>query len=241
MRVTLAFGPLRGGLALSDGAVLPPELDRWRVAPAAGDPEWELRAAELGGADPARVDGAVITVSRRHPRALLGVLATVLAQRAPTVGAVVLHAAAVTVAGGVALLFAPSGTGKSTFAELAGARAFAHNAVVVTAGDIATAWAFPFAGDARPALDQTGARTVRVLARLERGRAPGFEWLPRSHATTTVMRHCARAPDRDALAAERFVIASSLPLRAPFGRLFASRDPHDLDPLDSALAKENRP
>ena len=245
MTVALAFGPLRCGLALADGLVLPPEFARWQVAPASGDPLWELRVAPAAGAhDGASVTGtdeAVITVSGDHPRALIGALATALAQRAPTVGAVVLHAAAVTVAGGVALLFAPSGTGKSTFAAIAGPRSFAHNAVVVTAGDPPTAWAFPFAGDARPALDQTGARAVRLLARLERGTAPGFEWLPRSLATTTVMRHCARASTLDALAVERFMIASALPLRAPFGRLLASRDPRDLDPLDSALAKENRP
>lgn len=248
MRAALAFGPLRCALAL-DGVALPPELERWRVGPAPGDVELLVRpGAALEAPDPEgfagdgyAVSGDVVTVAPGRPRALVTALAALLAQRAPRVGCVVLHCAAVRVTGGVALFFAPPGTGKTTFAARSGGRSFAHNAVVASAEPAPAAWAFPFAGDPRPELDATGAAAVRALARLERAERPGFEWLPRSGATTLVMRHCARAPARDALAGERFVIASALALGVPFGRAAATRGPRDLDPIDSAFTTEPLP
>lgn len=248
MRAALAFGPLRCALAL-DGVALPPELEPWCVAPAPGDVELVVRAGAAPEApdpegfagDGYAVSGDVVTLAPGRPRALVAALAALLAQRAPRAGCVVLHCAAVRVAGGVALLFAPPGTGKTTFAALSGGRSFAHNAVVAAAEPEPTAWAFPFAGDRRPELDAAGGARVRALARLERAERPGFEWLPRSGATVVVMRHCARAPARDALAGERFVIASALALGVPFGRAAATRGPRDLDPLDHALATEPLP
>lgn len=250
MTVTLAFGPARYALTLDD-VPLPAELDRWRADGAAGDVALRVIRAEPADVVPEGAgfagDGfsvasgggvTVVTVAPGRPRALVSALAAVVAQGAPTRGCVVLHAAAVRVAGGVALLMAPSGTGKTTFAALSGGRSFAHNAALVAVDPTPRAWALPFAGDARPELDATGVERVVALARLERAEGPGFEWRPRSGATTVVMQHCARAPARDALARERFMIASALALRVPFGRLAASRGPRDLDALDAALATE---
>ncbi len=250
MKVTLAFGPARYALTLDDGA-LPPELDRWRCPAASEDVAVRVIRAEPADVVPDSAGfagdgfsvatgdgGVVVAVAPGRPRALISALAALVAQRAPLLGCVVLHAAAVRVAGGVALLLAPSGTGKTTFASLAAGRSFAHNAVIVAPDPTPRAWALPFAGDARPELDAAGEAPVVALARLERGSRPGFEWRSRSGATTVLMQHCARAPARDALARDRFMIASALALRVPFGRLLATRGPHDLDDLDAALATE---
>jgi hypothetical protein len=248
MKLALAFGPLRCALCL-DGAALPHELLRWQTPPLPGEETWTVRCSALPetlGPEDFRGEGYVVTgrtivLAPGRPRAIVTALAALLAHRAPRDGCVVVHAAAVRVVGGVALLLAPSGTGKTTLAALAASRSFAHNAVVVATEPVPTAWAFPFAGDARPELNAVGTARVRVSARLVRGEHPGFEWLPRSSATTLIVRHCVRAPVGDTLARERFMIASALASKVPHGQLLSTRSLHDLDPLDRALATEPPP
>lgn len=164
-------------------------------------------------------------------------LALLIGQDAPGLGALVIHGAAVRVDGGVALLLAKSGTGKSTFAACHRARSFAHNAVVVAAREDARfeAWALPFAGDPRPELDADGSAVVRAVCTLERGREPGLEWISRGAATIALARAVVRAPVHDLWARERFVLGSRLAERARAGRLRTTRGPDDLDPLDRSL------
>lgn len=167
-------------------------------------------------------------------------MAALVSHDAPSVGAVVVHCAAVRIDGGVALLLAPGGTGKTTFARRAGARSFAHNAVIVEVGDARLrAWALPFAGDPHLELDAEGAADVRVVALLERADAPGFEWLPRGAATTMVARCCMRAPAADPWARERFMLGLALVARVAVGRIRTTLDLCGLEHLDAALSTEN--
>ena len=120
MIVTLAFGPARYALALDDVAP-PAELDRWRVEASSGDVPLRVIRAEPADVIPegagfagdgfsvATAGGAtVVAVAPGRPRALITALAAVVAQGAPTWGCVVLHAAAVRVAGGVAFAYSPT-------------------------------------------------------------------------------------------------------------------------------------
>ena len=180
------------------------------------------------------VSGDVVT-PRRRAHARWSPRSRPLAQRAPSAGCVVLHCAAVRVAGGVAL-FAPPGTERPPSRR---SRAGAPSPT--------TRWwrppgrsprrGLPSPATAAPSSTRRGARCAG--ARLARaGRAPGFEWLPRSGATVVVMRHSARAPARDALAGERFVIASALARVCPSkARRGGHARPRDLDPSTRRLRR----
>ncbi len=250
VRLRLAFGPLTYVVEGPDELPVPPWCERHR-----GEREGAAQAVTVEALDAlpaAEGDGAFadagfvawhglaahrIVVDRARGPRWASALAALVGHDAPAVGAVVIHCAAIRVDGGVALLLAPSGTGKTTFARAAGPRSFAHNAVIV--GDDGegrpVAWALPFAGDPQRELDAPGAAPVRVVAQLVRAEAPGFEWIARSAATVSLARATVRAPTRDPWARERFMVASALATRAIVGRLCTSRGPRDLEPLDAAL------
>lgn len=254
-RLRLGFGPCAYDVTLEGGASAPRWADRYQSS-ADASKRVEVRCVdalpERAGPRDFRDDGYVashgdeahrVFVARGHEARWVVPFAALVAQDAPSVGALVVHCAAVRVDGGVALLLAKGGTGKSTFARAAGARSFAHNAVIVDVeGDGGPrAWSLPFAGDPQPDLDAPGDARVRVVALLERGDAPGFEWIPRPEATTSLARSCVRAPAVDPWARERFMLALALAARVAVGRIRTTRGPRDLESLDAALSTENRP
>ena len=216
--VTLAFGPLRYRVP----APVPPDLAAFTLA---------LDDGSTPHGAPPLVDP--------------GELADRVVLDAPTVGAVVLHAAAVRVEGGVALLVAPPGTGKTTAAVHAGDRAFAYNGVLCVPGDSTRAWALPFAGGAppQPRVSSAMELPVRVVLILVRGDTPWFEWAPGAAATTSVLRACVCPRSGDPHRRVRAVIALEIASRVRAGRLTVppspspSRSPSPvwLDVLDRAL------
>ncbi len=254
-RLRLAFGPLSYDVTLDGGATAPPWAGAYRGSV---EPSRRVELAcfdplpGLSGARVFRDDGYVAThgdgahrvfVARGHEARWVVPFAALVAHDAPSAGALVIHCAAVRVDGGVAILLAKGGTGKTTFARAAGARSFAHNAVIVDVdgGARPRAWSLPFAGDPQPDLDAEGEAAVRVVALLERADASGFEWIARPEATTSLARSCVRAPALDPWARERFMLALALVARVAVGRMRTTRGPRDLESLDDALSTENRP
>jgi hypothetical protein len=249
----LAFGPLAYEVELGEGVAVPPwaarhetrtePLRRVVVERVASLPEASGKGdfADEGFLASHGAGAHRVLVAAGREARWGAALAALVAHDAPSVGALVVHCAAVRVDGGVALLLAKGGTGKTTFARNAGARSFAHNAVIADAKnpDAVRVWALPFAGDPRPDLDAEGAAPVRVVALLERGEAPGFEWIPRAAATIPLARSCVRAPAADPWARERFMLALALAAKVAVGRIRTTRGPRDLEPLDAALCTEN--
>ena len=249
----VAFGPLVYEVALGEGVAVAPWCARYVTDRAPVMRVVVERAEELPRAERARDfvdDGFVarhgddehrVAVARGRESRWGAALAALVSHDAPSVEAVVVHCAAVRVEGGAALLLAPGGTGKTTFARRAGARSFAHNAVIVEVNAEAAprAWALPFAGDPHPDLDADGPVDVRVVALLERSDAPGFEWTPRGAATTMLIRCCMRAPAADPWARERFMLGLRLVARVAAGRMRTTLGPSGLEHLDAALSTEN--
>ena len=255
VRLRLGFGPLAYVVEGPDGLEVPPWCERHRderhgsavrvaveVVDALPAADGEGAFGDVGFVAWHGLAAHRVVVERAGVHRWTSALAALVGHDAPAARAVVIHCAAIRVEGGVALLLAPSGTGKTTFARAAGPRSFAHNAVIVEddAEGHPVAWALPFAGDLRPELDAPGSARVRVIAELARAGAPGFEWIARSAATVSLARATVRAPARDPWARERFMVASALATRAIVGRLCTSRDPRDLEPLDAVLSAIRR-
>lgn len=170
---------------------------------------------------------------------LMDALCALCALDAPSHDCVLLHAAAVSTARGIALLTAPPGVGKSSAARHAAARAFAYNSVMVRSDGLC--WPMPFAGgDGDPVRFDPAPRTAGVLAEIARAELPSVEWLTRARATVALTRACVRPGGYDpagGLRAQRiFTLAERLiPLR-----LGVTDDPRYLAALDAAL-KEDSP
>jgi hypothetical protein len=250
MKVGVSFGVLSYAIDVDAVAPVPP----WVQHDAAGD----ARRVFVYGVDvlPEMLLGSVmhdhgfvvqaqngtdhVWVCRSAPHRWVAALSAIVARDAPAAGALVVHCAALRVRGGVALVVAPCGTGKTTLAAGEAKRSFAHNAVLVSR-EVAAGWgcvALPFAGDPRPELDAPGREPVVLIARLQRATQPGFEWIRRVEATTSLLQACVRPPGRDPMAAERFMIASELVSAVSTGRLYATPYPGALDALDARLHTE---
>jgi hypothetical protein len=250
VNLSLAFGPLHYSVSLHKGVAALPWCENYGVHPITT----HARCIEVNLVDRVEVpavgfvdDGFcverrgsvdVVFVERLRPWRWEAAMCALLAQDAPAARCLVIHGCAVKVVGGVALLVAPRRTGKTTFAQNAGVRAFAHNAVVVEVREQTKVWALPFAHDGHLELVSGGCAVLQCLATLVRGEFSAFEWLPRANATVQLIQACARAPGHDALAHERFVVALDLLSSTKTGRLTTTRGPNDLWPLDQALAAE---
>jgi hypothetical protein len=249
VNLSLAFGPLHYSITLHTGVEILPWCEKYVSPHVLGARCVEVSLVDRPGAPAVGFidDGFcvermaskdVVFVERLRPWRWEAAVCALLAQDAPAARCLVIHGCAVTVEGGVALLVAPRRTGKTTFARNAGARAFAHNAVVVEVREQTRIWALPFAHDGHLDLVSSGCAVLQCVAMLVRGESSTFEWLPRANATVQLIQACARAPGHDALAQERFVVALNLLSSTKTGRLTTTRGSNDLWPLDQALTAE---
>lgn len=244
---TLRFGPVAWAFEGSAAPWLAPWVvdARHEALPALrvreGDPGAVGDAVGRGdGWCVARVDEGfeVVTAgtSQRVGGALRAAVASMVAREAPGRGALLVHAGAVRVRGGVALLVAPPGTGKSTAVRAAGPRAFAGNAVLVDApADAPLAMALPFAGDPDPSLDAPGEAPVRAVLSLRRAEAPSVEWIEGWRATTSLARAVVRPQGDDPYARERADLTLALLRSTRHAVLRAPPGPGYLPALDVAL------
>jgi hypothetical protein len=254
MSVTLAIGPLRYSI---EGAPPPPWLQRYAVPASPTDRRVQFEVTEdthpqastpsglqgFGYALDSRdgIDLARIVQSGHPAEGFLSALGGIVVRDAPSVAAMVIHAGALRIQDGVALVMAPPGTGKTTLVRAGGPRAFAHNAVLVRRAESAemTAWALPFAGDPDPSLDAPGTAPVRVLVELARATRARFEWRTAAQATIRVVKSCARPPGQDPYPSTRARLALEM-ASLPFGTLFAGAPTDALDALDAALRARGR-
>ncbi|MDB4929117.1 MAG: hypothetical protein JWM10_1601 [Myxococcaceae bacterium] len=205
---------------------------------AALPPETPAATAEVGFALVAHPDHDAVTLrgDPARPTPWLAAFCEIVARDAPTRGALLIHAGAVTVAGGVALLVAAPGVGKTTAVRAAGARAFASNAVLVDgAAAGALVRAMPFTREPAPELESTAALPLAALAYVRRAEAPTVEWIKGSAATMLLMPHVTRPRGDDPHARARTLLALALGGAAPALRLGLPWGPGYLGALDAAL------
>ena len=129
MSVTLALGPLRYSI---EGAPLPPWLQRYAVPASTDDRKVHFEFVESPHplpSTPAGLQGfgyvvdpddgfdrARIVRSMHPAEGFLSALGGIVVRDAPSVEAMVIHAGALRIQDGVALVMAPPGTGKTTLA-----------------------------------------------------------------------------------------------------------------------------
>jgi len=160
-----------------------------------------------------------------------------VARDAPLLGCLLLHAGAVRVAGGVALLVAAPGVGKTTAVRAAGERAFASNSVLVelSMGSAPpTVRAMPFNREAAPELEASGALPLVAVAFVHRHSLPSVEWMAGSLATMRLMPHVTRPRGADPHARARTSLALSLGGRVRALTLGLPWGPGYLAALDAA-------
>lgn len=248
-RYGLRFGPVSVSV---DGPPPHPLLGRWvtdlanaarrvvvSMVPAL--PDDALGAtAEVGFALTTHADHdhlALVDDPSRHIP-WLAAMCEVVARDAPLRGCLLIHAGAVTVGGGVALLVAPPGVGKTTAVRAAGGRAFASNAVLVEVCDAPSApivWAMPFAGEPAPELDSLHPLPLVGVAFVSRQSQASVEWMPASLATMRLMPHVSRPRGADPHARLRTTLALELGGRTRALMLGLPLGPGYLEPLDAAL------
>lgn len=175
-------------------------------------------------------------------RALHAPLAALVARDLAEHSALLLHASAVRVEGGVALIVGPPSAGKTTFARHEPTRAFAGNAVCASReGDRWIACALPFASDPDPALDARDSAEIAAIVELVRGASAAFEWIPPSRATMVLMS-CVSAPAfDDPWRRQRASAALDLAASVALASLAASGSGDDLNLLDRSLSMSPRP
>lgn len=251
----LRFGPVALRV---EGPALHPLLEVYRAAVPAGarrvvvtvadalPPSTPPSTAEVGFALAAHPDRDELTLrgdpARHTP--WLAALCEVVARDAPTLGCMLLHAGAVTAPGGVALLLAPPGVGKTTAVRGAGGRAFASNAVLIDLageGRAPAVWAMPFTREPAPELESPGALPLAALAFVYRSPEPTAEWIAGSLATIRLMPHVTRPRGDDPHARARTGLALAMGGRVRALRLGLPRGPAYLAALDAALNPTTSP
>ncbi len=168
----------------------------------------------------------------------LAAMCEVVARDAPLSGCLLLHAGAVTVGGGVVLLVAAPGVGKTTAVRASGGRAFASNAVLVEvpgAASVPIVWAMPFAREPAPELDSPHPLPLVGVAFVSRQPRASVEWMPAPLATMCLMPHVSRPRGADPHARLRTTLALELGGRARALKLGLTLGPGYLEALDAAL------
>lgn len=251
--VGLRFGPVSLRVegqalhALLDPYRAPVEADARRVLVTVADevpPGAAPATAEVGFALDARDDGDHITLAGdpSRPTPWLAAFCELVARDAPARKALLLHAGAVTVEGGVALLVAPPGVGKTTAVRNAGGRAFASNAVLVDlSGEVPAVLAMPFTREPAPELESPQRLSLAALAFVHRSPEVTVEWIAGTLATIRLMPHVTRPRGDDPHARARTDLALSLGARARALRLGMPRGPGYLAALDAALQPTTYP
>ena len=251
--VGLRFGPISLRV---EGPALHPLLDPYR-APVEADARRVLvtlvaelppgaapAAAEVGFALDTRADHDHLTLSGdpSRPTPWLAAFCELVARDAPARRALLLHAGAVTVEGGVALLVAPPGVGKTTAVRAAGRRAFASNAVLVDlSGEVPTVLAMPFTREPAPELESPRRLPLSALAFVHRSPEATVEWIAGTLATIRLMPHVTRPRGGDPHARARTDLALSMGARARALRLGLPGGPSYLAALDAALQPTTYP
>lgn len=251
--VGLRFGPVSLRV---EGPALHPLLDAYR-APVEADARRVLvtladelppgaapATAEVGFSLDARSDRDHLTLrgDPSRPTPWLAAFCELVARDAPSRRALLLHAGAVTVEGGVALLVAPPGVGKTTAVRNAGARAFASNAVLVDlTGEVPTVLAMPFTREPAPELESPRRLPLAALAFVHRSPEATVEWIAGTLATIRLMPHVTRPRGDDPHARARTDLALSMGARARALRLGMPRGPGYLAALDAALQPTTYP
>lgn len=241
--VAIRFGPLSYELA----GVLPRFLAPYAVE-GVGARRVDVEVGE--GATPVR-DASVTIEPGRHriflrpdadpERSLHAPLAELVARDLGAHGALLLHASAVRVPGGVAVLVGPPSVGKTTFARHDPARAFAGNAVCARRVDGRwRAEALPFASDPDPELDAAGVEDLVVTVELHRG-GEGFEWIAPARATGVIMNRASATTLDDPWRRERALAALDLAASVALGSLGVTGRACDLKLLDRSLQASQRP
>lgn len=246
-----------GRLALRvEGPALHPLLDAYR-APVAADarrvllsvvaslpPEALAATSSVGFALTATADHDAITLGgdAARPTPWLAAFCELVARDAATHGCLLVHAGAVTVSGGVALLVAPPGVGKTTAVRHAVDRAFASNAVLLDlSGGTATVRAMPFTREPMPALESAATLPLSVFAFVEWASESTVEWIAPSLATMRLMPHVTRPRGADPHARTRTDLALMLGGKARALRLGLPSGPGYLAALDAALHTTTNP
>lgn len=243
----LRFGPIALRV---EGPAVHPLLEAWR-SPVADEcrrvlvtvadelpPGTAATTAEVGFAlaDHADHDHLTLRGDPSRPTPWLAAFCELVARDTPLHRCLLLHAGAVTVEGGVALLVAPPGVGKTTAVRAAGARAFASNAVLVDLSQEAPmVLAMPFTRDPAPELECLRSMPLAALAFVHRSSDPTIEWISGSLATIRLMPHVTRPRRGDPHARARTDLALSMGSRARAMRLGLPWGPGYLAALDKAL------
>lgn len=251
--VGLRFGPVALRV---EGPPLHPLLDPYR-APVGADarrvlvtcsdelpPDAAPAAAEVGFALHTHADHDHLTLRGDPSRATpwLAAFCELVARDAPLHRCLLVHAGAVTVEGGVALLVAPPGVGKTTAVRAAGPRAFASNAVLIDlSGEVATVQAMPFTREPAPELESPRRLPLAALAFVHRSPEATVEWIAGTPATIRLMPHVTRPRGADPHARTRTDLALATGGRARALRLGLPYGPGYLAALDAALQPTTYP
>lgn len=200
--------------------------------------------AEVGFALDAQADHDHLTLrgDPSRPTPWLAAFCELVARDAPEHRCLLLHAGAVTVEGGVALLVAPPGVGKTTAVRAAGARAFASNAVLIDlSGEVPTVLAMPFTREPAPELESPRRLPLAALAFVHRSPDATVEWIAGTLATIRLMPHVTRPRGDDPHARARTRLALSMGGRSRALRLGLPRGEGYLAALDDALQPTTYP
>lgn len=250
----LRFGPVALRV---EGPAVHPLLGPYRAPAAQGARRVVVSLADAlpAGTHPATAEvGFALVAHADHDRVTLrgdpgrhtpwlAALCEVVARDAPARGGLLLHAGAVTVAGGVALLVAPPGVGKTTAVRAAGERAFASNAVLIdlSIGGAPVVRAMPFTREPAPELESGRALPLVAVAFVQRAPEAGVEWIAASLATMRLMPHVTRPRGDDPHVRARTELALALGSGVPALRLGLPWGPGYLAALDAALHPKTSP